>query len=151
VDCFIYQAALLCVVCGTTVKQALIQRRKRLQVWKGELEMEGAFHPGSYPPRWALRLRKGQSYSDVWPDGPFADGGGEADCPQHCDHCSVFLENPLTQDGYDYVADAVIEAVVRGKMSDALRTWVDHYDDIDLRSVLERATETRAKKESQVA
>jgi hypothetical protein len=33
--------------------------------------------------------------SDKFPKGPLADGGGESDCPQHCDTCGVFLENPL--------------------------------------------------------
>ena len=33
--------------------------------------------------------------SDDLPKGPYADGGGEADTPQHCDGCGHFLENPL--------------------------------------------------------
>lgn len=41
--------------------------------------------------------------SDSYPQGPYSDGGGEADVPQHCDHCGMFLENPLTGDGYNYV------------------------------------------------
>lgn len=41
--------------------------------------------------------------SDKYPQGPYSDGGGEADSPRHCDHCSVFLENPLTEDGNAYV------------------------------------------------
>jgi hypothetical protein len=45
--------------------------------------------------------------SDNFPKGPYPDGGGEADTPQHCDRCSVFLENPLTGDGYAYVREAV--------------------------------------------
>ncbi len=45
--------------------------------------------------------------SDDFPKGPYPDGGGEADTPQHCDGCSTFLHNPLTDDGYAYVADAL--------------------------------------------
>ena len=41
--------------------------------------------------------------SDDYPQGPYPDGGGEADCPQHCGSCGVFLENPLTGEGYEYV------------------------------------------------
>ena len=41
--------------------------------------------------------------SDEWPKGPFANGGGDADAPQHCGHCGTFLENPLTPDGDSYV------------------------------------------------
>ena len=42
-----------------------------------------------------------------YPQGPYADGGGEADCPQHCDACGVFLENPLTTDGYAFVKNTI--------------------------------------------
>jgi hypothetical protein len=45
--------------------------------------------------------------SDSYPQGPYPDGGGEADSPQHCDHCRAFLENPLTQEGYRYVLEQV--------------------------------------------
>lgn len=47
--------------------------------------------------------------SDEWPKGPYADGGGEADTPQHCDGCGLFLENPLTADGLAYVAERLAE------------------------------------------
>ena len=47
--------------------------------------------------------------SDRYPQGPYCDGGGEADSPQHCDECGLFLENPLTDDGRRYVAEAVAE------------------------------------------
>lgn len=43
--------------------------------------------------------------SDSYPQGPLALGGGEADTPQHCDSCNVFLCNPLTPDGDSYVRD----------------------------------------------
>ena len=39
--------------------------------------------------------------------GWFPNGGGEADTPQHCHCCGVFLENPLTRDGEDYVRSAL--------------------------------------------
>ena len=42
---------------------------------------------------------------DIFPRGPFPDGGGKADTPQHCDTCHVFLQNPLTADGNNYVLD----------------------------------------------
>lgn len=44
--------------------------------------------------------------SDQFPKGPYPDGGGEADTPQHCDGCNTFLENPLTPDGVAYVLEA---------------------------------------------
>lgn len=45
--------------------------------------------------------------SDCCPQGPLLDGGGEADGPQHCDHCGVFLKNPLTEDGKKFVKVAM--------------------------------------------
>ena len=58
----------------------------------------------------ATRLKPYLSYSkesDIYPQGPYADGGGEADSPNHCDFCQVFLENMLTSDGESYVREAV--------------------------------------------
>jgi hypothetical protein len=43
--------------------------------------------------------------SDEYPKGPYPNGGGESDSPQHCADCREFLENPLTSDGYDYVRE----------------------------------------------
>ena len=37
--------------------------------------------------------------SEQYPQGPYSDGGGEADNPQHCGDCNMFLENSLTSDG----------------------------------------------------
>lgn len=45
--------------------------------------------------------------SDQWPQGPYNNGGGEADCPQHCADCGVHLENDLTDDGRAYVRKAL--------------------------------------------
>lgn len=49
--------------------------------------------------------------SDDYPQGPYLDGGGEADYPQHCGACGEFLCNPLTDHGRDYVLNAVREGV----------------------------------------
>jgi len=57
-------------------------------------------------------------------DGPYGDGGGEADCPQHCDMCGTFLDNPLTWDGYAYVADAIADG--HGN-PDVLALWRARY------------------------
>ena len=75
--------------------------------------------------------------SDDYPKGPYSDGGGEADCPQHCDHCQIFLENPLTADGYDYVINAIVE-LIDGALTDwrnenagntsALESWFRFYN-----------------------
>ena len=45
--------------------------------------------------------------SDEYPKGPFADGGGESDCPQMCAGCHCALGNALTAEGVDYVLTAL--------------------------------------------
>lgn len=75
--------------------------------------------------------------SDRYPQGPYGDGGGEADCPQHCDRCAVFLENPLTDDGVEYVRNAIERGeqflqdpgVFRGHRSIAVDVWKPFYKD----------------------
>lgn len=62
--------------------------------------------------------------SDCWPKGPYEKGGGASDTPQHCgsgETCvnamevgdgykvGVWLENPLTQAGEDYVLEQIEE------------------------------------------
>jgi hypothetical protein len=82
---YIFQAALLCANCGAAKCAAL-----------------------DVPPGADLSNESTWD-SDDYPKGPFADGGGEADSPQHCDDCGVFLENPLTPDGEAYVRDALAQ------------------------------------------
>lgn len=60
--------------------------------------------------------------SNDFPQGPYSDGGGEADCPEHCDHCGAFLENPLTTDGEAYVRRAVL---ANGRI--AREVWAPFY------------------------
>jgi hypothetical protein len=121
---FVYQAALLCEECGDSVMDEL----------RREARAEAEYIVGKYAEEWELKyginpckqpysaafdalekviirskipaVNDQSSYdSDEYPKGPYPDGGGEADTPQHCDHCHCFLENPLTSDGYDYVRE----------------------------------------------
>jgi hypothetical protein len=106
-DVFIFQAALLCTDCGE------------------------AYKSGNFPPAIvADAILAGEEYSsDQWPAGPYSNGGGEADTPQHCDHCQVFLDNPLTGDGETYVRDAFREFVETGRGNpDVLGEWKSAYD-----------------------
>jgi hypothetical protein len=99
---YIYQAALLCEDCADIVQE----------VRKGK----GGFD--DYPEN-----------SDIWPQGPYSDGGGESDCPEHCDHCGLFLENPLTSDGEAYVKEFVASHQL-GKTANPLpcaREWRERY------------------------
>lgn len=77
------------------------------------------------------RLSADASDSNSYPQGPYPDGGGEADCPQHCADCNVFLENPLTPEGQTYVAECVTIAICAKKTtaeSVALSMWLPFYD-----------------------
>lgn len=70
--------------------------------------------------------------SDEWPKGPYSDGGGEADCPQHCDVCGVFLDNDLTDDGRAYVESAILDYLESDGCSghgDVLAEWLEAYGD----------------------
>lgn len=59
--------------------------------------------------------------SDAFPKGPFTVG--ESDCPAHCGHCGIFLENPLTREGEHYVKAALESAGA----PDVLETWRRFY------------------------
>jgi hypothetical protein len=66
--------------------------------------------------------------SNDYPQGPYGEGGGEADSPQHCDHCGEFLENPLTSEGEAFVRQAIANAPARAEQSgDCLETWHEFY------------------------
>ena len=72
--------------------------------------------------------------SDHYPQGPYADGGGEADTPQHCDTCGLFLENPLTDDGEMYVNQAYEEFPDSGNL-ETINQWVTFYDYLNLANI----------------
>jgi hypothetical protein len=77
---YAYQAALICEGCGKLMQAKLMPTMADISQFED---------------------------SNSFPQGPYENGGGEADCPQHCDHCRIFLENPLTPDGETYVREAV--------------------------------------------
>lgn len=66
--------------------------------------------------------------SDDYPKGPYPDGGGESDTPQHCAVCGLFLENPLTSDGLEYVKEFVLRDLREGQTdSNAVEVWAPFY------------------------
>lgn len=110
-DAYVFQAALLCGGCGSATCDQLRPSIKELHPDFDE-ENESTFD------------------SDYFPKGPYPDGGGEADTPQHCDHCGGFLENPLTPDGVAYTADAIRDFDQDGHgAADVIATWRDFYGD----------------------
>lgn len=67
--------------------------------------------------------------SDEFPKGPFPDGGGESDTPQHCGGCGTFLKNPLTEDGAEYVEERVDEFLRTDRgAAEVIRGWVEFYN-----------------------
>lgn len=94
-DAYIFRADIYCADCALAQKHELADAR----TW---------------------RALENTRDSDDWPQGPYADGGGEADTPQHCGSCGTFLDNPLTADGLDYVTVALSEG-------NAPQEWYDAY------------------------
>ncbi len=95
-DVYMYQADLYCVDCISKIQESLAPN-----------EIPG--DENTYD-------------SDEYPKGPYPDGGGESDHPAHCGGCGVFLENPLTSDGYNYVQELLQEAI-----RDNLAEWMAFY------------------------
>lgn len=110
---YVYQAALLCEECGDKCK--------------AELTAEG--NAPKNP------SNENTFDSDNFPKGPYASDSNEADSPHHCEHCGIFLENPLTNEGHSSLYGMVLEALKAGKCSDALREWVNFYD-VDLNDMI---------------
>ena len=65
--------------------------------------------------------------SGDYPQGPYANGGGESDSPSHCDHCGLFLENALTSEGEAYVRDEIINHSCKSPDSRILEQWRAFY------------------------
>lgn len=112
---YMYQSALLCETCGEATRREL-----ELDAIEHGRPKESAYNPDS----------------DHWPKGPYDNGGGEADSPQHCDSCGVFLENPLTEDGVAYVLEQC------ARPSQVTEKWREFYRD-ELQAASERAAVSR--------
>jgi hypothetical protein len=100
---YIYQAAFLCETCAHHKRAAILNAM----------------------PDFAAHVPED---SDRYPQGPYANGGGEADTPQHCDACGVFLENPLTPDGVTYLQEkvAAFESGEGGR-AEVIHEWIAFY------------------------
>jgi len=133
-DAYIYRAALWC---GPGLIKALVAERKAAP---GAIEMSPAEALEQIVS--ASGFTSESHYdSDDLPKGPYAEGGGEADAPQHCDGCRQFLGNRLTGDGLIWV-----ENVIRGYLTtrkataavtDAVIEWADFYkDELDFRRIV---------------
>jgi hypothetical protein len=92
-DAYIFQAELWCEKCAKAV----------------EIEIEQS---GKVPDH--------MGDPDQYPQGPYPQGGGEADSPQHCAGCGTFLENPLTTEG-DYFVGSLL------RDDECPPEWADFY------------------------
>jgi hypothetical protein len=119
---YVYRAALYCETCGLHLKDSLTLPEG------ADLANEATWDSDRYP--------KGPYQSDI--------AESEADCPQHCDHCDVFLENPLTLLGYDSVYQMVINALHAKSVSDNVIEYIGFYD-ISVTDLLGYATESSQK------
>ena len=68
--------------------------------------------------------------SDDYRCGPFrADA---SDSPDHCDDCRVFLENPLTHDGFRYVIGQLMDnSCIPPEWADRYGAEIDDYLETD--------------------
>ncbi|MDO8705370.1 MAG: hypothetical protein Q7J84_10535 [Sulfuricaulis sp.] len=126
---YIFQAALLCEACGEAQRAAL---QADCPTCGGEhanlpyVDCRSYYPPGQGGACMPDPRSESEYDSDDYPKGPYPDGGGEADSPQHCDQCGVFLENSLTRHGYDYVREAI--ALDLRRVSIAARVWAPFYN-----------------------
>ncbi len=115
-DVYIYAADIFCADCGEEICNAITSEG---------LAPENPDDESSYD-------------SDQYPKGPYPDGGGEADCPNHCgsgaeclnaitlsddSRVGAWLENELTADGVEYVKEAINEG------GEVAELWADFYSD----------------------
>jgi hypothetical protein len=72
----------------------------------------------------------GRGVADTGDTNDYPQGADEceSDSPDHCDGCGVFLENPLTSDGWEYVRETITADVAAGRYdSVACREWAPFY------------------------
>lgn len=106
-DAYIFQADLYCSDCAEEIRDRLTKEGNAPEDPSDEYSFD----------------------SDDFPKGPYGDGGGESDSPQHCAGCNVFLENPLTEEGTSATEDMIIDSLAHGRWdNEALRTWLPYYD-----------------------
>src|ERR1700690_913257 len=126
---YIYQAALYCQPCGLEIIKDCMERG--IAPYSVSCGLNYSSHANSgdidcdkYDPG-----NESNWDSDEFPKGPFGDGGGEADSPQRCDSCDLFLENHLTEDGVNNVKEMILANMVNGTGSiEVLKEWIDFYD-----------------------
>ena len=115
---YIYNADLYCEDCGDDIRATLLR-----DGCKFDPDDETSYDSSDFP------------------KGPYPDGGGEADCPQHCgsgpkcinatelsdgNKVGVWLENELTTDGVKHIKEAIQEG------GEVTKLWAGYYSNYDL-------------------
>jgi hypothetical protein len=141
-DAYLYKAALWC---GPCIIKTLVAERKAAP---GAIDISPAEALEQIVSANGFTSESDYASDDL-PKGPYADGGGEADTPQHCDGCRQFLENPLTGDGLIYVEDAIRDWLTTGKpngvTNDVIVEWANFYkDELDFRRIVLEALKERS-------
>ncbi len=87
-DAYIYQADTYCTGCGEhIISELLAESGKVIEDYADERTYD----------------------SGEFPKGPYDMAYEESDTPAHCGSCRLFLENPLTSHGENYVKEVAIE------------------------------------------
>lgn len=104
---YIYQASIYCKSCGEELKKELTEQGKAPEN-PGDFE---TFDSGDFP------------------KGPFPRSMNESDSPEHCHDCGIFLENPLTDHGVDYVYRRIKGwSEQKGEYNkEIVKEWLDYY------------------------
>jgi hypothetical protein len=107
---YMFQGALYCEDCGQNIQNKIRKENRTPEDEDDETSFD----------------------SDDFPKGPFSNGGGEADNPQHCDSqkaclnaielpcgskIGAWLGNPLTNDGINYLTNSILEDSLTRKNS----------------------------------
>jgi hypothetical protein len=101
---YIYQAEPYCEMCGEAIREKLDAAGEAPEKPSDEYSYD----------------------SDYYPKGPYFDQ--ESDAPEHCARCGVFLENPLTTEGYRYLNSMITEAEDTGAGNDeVIEEWKAFY------------------------
>lgn len=115
-NAYIYCADIYCEECAAQIKRDLKSKGLRPVNYRDESTYD----------------------SDEYPKGPYENGGGESDSPEHCgnharclnaivwpdgEKSGCFLENPLTQVGYEYVKQEH-----RDGKNEVTQLWADFYE-----------------------
>ena len=99
----IYTGNVYCEACGIAIRQKLTAEGKAPADVANEFSYE----------------------STDFPKGPYEELFSRRPC--HCVECKQFLQNPLTEDGWEFVRAMVAENNAKGRISTAIIQWENFY------------------------